>query len=488
MSSELDRLLSEVLMKITPGFEEKESILALAKELKQKIENAAQKAGLEMEVRVEGSIAKNTWLSGLPDIDIFMRVPPTVLREAFGTVYLDIAKKATADAQQIERFAEHPYLEVMLGSQRKKTRINIVPCYRVKKGEWRSATDRTPFHTDYVKPLLNDEVCSEIRLLKRFMKGIGIYGAEIKVGGFSGYLCELLVLFYGSFLQVLKASSNWKTRTFIDMETHYKGRECELELIFEDLLVIVDPVDKGRNVASAVRQERLNEFVAASRAFLGNPSMKFFYPSETEPFSPEELLRVIRNRGSSFVFIHFGRVKAVSDILWGQLYKSLKSLRKLIKQYDFKDIRSAVWSDEKGLNTFLLEVEHRCLPPLKKHFGPPLEKKNECKRFLQKHVSVVSTFSGPRIEEGRWVVDIRRRFTDLCELLKLKLEDGGRNAGMAELVSQAIRKNVKIVVDEGISQMYTRNQDFRRFFTEYLKGRPKWLILNRDNKQKRRFG
>ena len=31
------------------------------------------------------------------------------------------------------------------------------------------------------------------------MQGIGVYGAEIKVGGFSGYLCELLVMKYGGF-------------------------------------------------------------------------------------------------------------------------------------------------------------------------------------------------------------------------------------------------------------------------------------------------
>ncbi|MDH5447654.1 MAG: CCA tRNA nucleotidyltransferase [Candidatus Bathyarchaeota archaeon] len=471
MVSKLERLLSKVLKKTTPSLEEKKHILALAKELKQKVEAAAQKARVDVEVHVEGSIAKNTWLRESPDIDIFMRVPPTVPRKAFGTLYLDIAKEATAGAEQIERFAEHPYLEAILD----ETRINIVPCYRVEKGKWKSAADRTPFHTDYMKPLLNEKLCGEIRLLKRFMTGIGVYGAEIKVGGFSGYLCELLVLFYDSFLQVLKAASNWKPRPLIDLEGYYEERERELKLIFEEPLVIVDPVDKGRNVASAVRQERLDEFVAASRALLDKPSTEFFYPSETKPFNSEELLQAVRNRGSSLVFIRLGRVKTVPDILWGQLYKSQRSLRKLVKRYDFRVIRDAVWSDEKSLNVFLLEVEHRCLPPLKKHLGPPLEKKNECERFLQKHTGSLRTLSGPRIEEKRWVVEITREYTNVVELLGDKLKDGGRNAGIAELVSQAVAKDLKILVNEEILSLYSHNQKFAKFLTEYLKGKPKWL-------------
>lgn len=471
MAKKLERILSEVLEKISPSIEEKKRILVLTKELKQKVEAAAQKAGQDVEVRVEGSIAKNTWLKESPEIDIFMRIPSTVPRETFGNIHLDIAKEATAGAEQIQRFAEHPYLEAILDG----TRVNIVPCYRVKKGKWQSATDRTPFHTDYVKPLLSDGLCGEIRLLKRFMKGIGVYGAEIKIGGFSGYLCELLVLSYGSFLKIVKAASNWKTRTFIDLEGYYNERVSELKLIFEEPLVIVDPVDKGRNVASAVRKEQLDEFVAASRALLNKPSTEFFYPSKIIPFSPEELLQVIRNRGSNLVFIRFGRVKAVPDILWGQLYKSQRALRRLLKQNDFRVIRDAVWSDEKNLNVFLLEMTHRFLSPLKKHLGPPLEKKHECESFLQKHTNSSWTLSGPRIEKGRWVAEIAREHTDVVELLEDKLKVGGRNTGVAELVSQAVAKNLKILVNEEILPTYSHNQDFAIFLTEYIKGKPKWL-------------
>jgi len=45
---------------------------------------------------------------------------------------------------------------------------------------------------------LTPELRREARLLKKFAKGIGTYGAEIKIGGFSGMLIDSLVLYYQS--------------------------------------------------------------------------------------------------------------------------------------------------------------------------------------------------------------------------------------------------------------------------------------------------
>ncbi len=191
-----------------------------------------------------------------------------------GEVGLRIAKKAAGKYEQIERFAEHPYLEVFVQGYR----VDIVPCYDAKPGEWQSATDRTPYHTDYIKKHFTAEMRSEVRLLKRFMQGTGVYGAEIKVGGFSGYLCELLVMKYGSFAQTLEAFAHYNRRLVIDIENYYAGRQHEVSLLFPEPMVIVDPVDKGRNVASAVQPVKLYDFMAASRAFLRNTKQRFLFP------------------------------------------------------------------------------------------------------------------------------------------------------------------------------------------------------------------
>jgi tRNA nucleotidyltransferase (CCA-adding enzyme) len=425
---------------------------------------------VEAEVRVEGSVAKDTWLREEPEIDIFLRLPTSMLREAFGTVCLEIARKATEGFKQIERFAEHPYLEAFVD----EVRVNIVPCYKVKPGEWISATDRTPFHTDYVKPLLDERKAGEVRLLKRFMKGVGVYGAEIKVGGFSGYLCELLILQYGSFLEVLKEVGDWKGQTIIDYERHYKDAE-KVKQIFEEPLVMVDPVDKGRNVAAAVRKERLDEFIAASRAFLLNPDKSFFCPPEVEALDSRELVKKINVRGSAIIFLSFGKVTAVPDVLWGQLYKSQRSLRKMIQQHDFTVLRDYVWGNEENLCVFIFEVDNRSLSSIKKHLGPPLRKRLDCEKFLRKHVGADSTVSGPHVEAGRWVVEVKRKHRDVVDLLREELRDGGRHIGVAELVSGALADSMEVFVNDEVLKLYSANSGFAKFLTEYLDGKPRWL-------------
>ena len=471
IASNMDRVLTSVRKKTTPSEKERKEVLSLADTLVERVKTAAEKAGVKARVRIEGSVAKDTWLRGEPDIDIFMQLPTSTPREAFGTTCLRIAKEATKGSRQVERFAEHPYLEAFVNL----TRVNIVPCYRSKPGDWISATDRTPYHTNYVNPRLNDRLRSEIRLLKRFMKGINVYGAEIKVGGFSGYLGELLTLHYGSFINVLHSAADWRQPWTIDYENHYKGRENEVQKIFEEPLIVVDPIDRGRNVASAVRKQRLDEFTAASREFLKQPRLEFFYPKETKIFKKAQLLQTIQKRGTALVFVKFGKTDAVPDILWGQLYKTHRSLRKMLHQNHFNVIRSTVWSDEKNLGVFLFEVERHLLPATKKHLGPPIGKMVECENFLRKHVKSSATLSGPYLEDGRWVVEIKRKHTDIVDLFREKLKEGGRQAGVAELISKALTSSMEIRVNEEMMTTYLANNYFAKFLTGYIKGKPKWL-------------
>lgn len=471
MQRKIEKVCAAVLEKVTPKKRERAKMEALAEKLEIKVVSASKDFGIESEVRVEGSVAKDTWLSRERDIDIFMRVPTTVPRKSLGSICLKIARKATEGSKQIERFAEHPYLEAIVDD----TRINVVPCYGVERGEWLSATDRTPLHTNYVKKNLKEQMKGEVRLLKKFMKGTGVYGAEIKVGGFSGYLCELLILRYKSFVNALEAFAQHKKRMVIDIEGYYKGRENELELLFKEPLVTVDPVDRGRNVASAVQPKKLYTFVAAARAFLGNPDTKFFYPPETAALPAEELEQKLAKHGSAIIFLTFEKVDAVPDILWGQLYKSKRSLHKLIQLNDFSLLRDLVWSDGKTINMFIFELEQRFIPLVKKHLGPPLEKKNECEKFLLKHMKSPNTISGPYIEDGRWVVEICRKHTDAVVLLKDKLGDGGRSTGVAEKISKKLRKGFQIFVNEEIIGVYKKNSEFAKFLTEFLSGKPRWL-------------
>jgi tRNA nucleotidyltransferase (CCA-adding enzyme) len=467
----IQTISERVLKKITPKKSERARVEALSQNIEQKISLVCQNEGLNAIVRVEGSVAKDTWLSENPDIDVFIRFPTSVPRKSLGEVGLRIARKAAENALQVERFAEHPYLEVFMDGYR----VDIVPCYDATPGEWKSATDRTPYHTDYIKQHLSIQLRREVRLLKKFMQGIDVYGAELKIGGFSGYLCELLVMYFGSFFKVNKAFAAYTQRIIIDLEGFYLNREKELGLLFPEPLIIIDPVDKGRNVASAVLPQKLYTYIAAAREFLKKPAIKFFYPPKPKVYSTRALKNHLLKRGSTVIFLKVKQIEAVPDVLWGQLYRSKRSLSRLLELNDYNVLRDNVWSNEKNLSVFFFELESQKLANIKKHLGPPIEREVECNKFLAKYAINQGVVSGPYIENGRWIVELPRKNTDAATLLKEKVTNGGKNSGVADLIAMSIKEEFKVLVNSEVVEFYNENREFSIFLTGFLAGKPFWL-------------
>ena len=150
----MQEITQQILERITPTERDRKKVEAITLEMEQKVASACKEEGVEAVVRVEGSVAKDTWLRENPDIDVFMRLPTSIPRKNLGDIALKIAKKAAGNYEQLERFAEHPYLEITVQGYR----VDIVPSYNAKPGEWQSATDRTPYHTDYIKKHLTAQL------------------------------------------------------------------------------------------------------------------------------------------------------------------------------------------------------------------------------------------------------------------------------------------------------------------------------------------
>jgi tRNA nucleotidyltransferase (CCA-adding enzyme) len=443
----------------------------VAEELNARLVREAERSGLQVEVRLDGSVAKDTWLKGDADIDIFLRVPVSLSRADLETRCLGVARRALKGYPIIERFAEHPYVETHV----EKVRVNVVPCYDVPKGQWRSATDRTPFHTEYVISHLDPSQSKEVRLLKAFLKGVGVYGADVKVSGFSGMLCETLIMYHGSFMKTLEQAQSWKTPITIDLEHHYAGREGEMLDLFEEPLVVIDPVDRGRNLAASISTRRLWEFVAAARAFCIKPSRNFFTTRKVAPPSTASFRQEMQRRGWNLLAIELGPVDAVVDVLWSQLYRTERALRNLLSQQGFNVTRSASWSNEKDLNVILFELESLILPPMRKHLGPHVVRSQASQLFLYKHLSEGRSISGPWVDEDRWAVGQLRENTSAVELLRSRIRDGGRHVGVASKIAPVLKRRHRILTGSALTDFYRRNQDAAEFVTRFLKGRPTWL-------------
>ena len=196
-------LEEEVLATLRPTQQERDHVCGLAKRLLASIAESGKAQGM-----VVGSIARHTWLRGDRDLDVFMLFDPSLPREELELQGLALARSiAGAYTDKFhEKYAEHPYINANIDD----VDVDLVPCYKVDSAtKIQSAVDRTPFHTRYITDKINGLI-DDVLLLKRFTKAGGIYGSDQMTEGFSGYLCELLVLHYGGFTPLLEAAAGWR--------------------------------------------------------------------------------------------------------------------------------------------------------------------------------------------------------------------------------------------------------------------------------------
>ncbi|MBU0762866.1 MAG: CCA tRNA nucleotidyltransferase [Candidatus Altiarchaeota archaeon] len=377
----------------------------------------------EVEPVLVGSLAKDTDLKDNKDIDVFIQFKPEVERKKLETEGLRIGKevfKRLGVEFEID-YAEHPYVKgVFEGFS-----IEIVPCY--SGAEILSAVDRSTLHTEYVKKKLSkNKINDEIRLLKLFMMGVGVYGAEAKVEGFSGYLVELLTIYYGSFEGVLKSARGWNIPVILDIENLWDRPESIVKFFTKADIVVVDPVDRTRNVAAAVSTECLSKFMVKSAEFLGKQSIDFFFPPEKPVKSVEELEGIMKSRGTKFFALVFKHEKINENTLYAQLRKTSKQLVRDLEDMEFTVFKHGFHTNEKDTSAIILEFEVHELPELVHHIGPPtnLDAVHQ-ERFTTKYAN-----EKPYIKDGRWVVDTKRKHTNartaLDELVNKK--DGfGKN-------------------------------------------------------------
>lgn len=431
---EMEKIFKEVLDKVTPKPDEHEMEVKLADLFIKKLSKKDVKSILV------GSLAKKTDLRGDKDIDIFIMFNPNVSRKKLEEKGLEMGKeifKKLKVKYEID-YAEHPYV---MGNY-KGYDVEIVPCY--SGGKMLSSVDRTPLHTHYIKRKLmsNRKLRDEIRLLKQFMKGINVYGAEAKVQGFSGYLAELLTLEYGSFLNLLKATAQWKLGEItLDPERHWEDPSALKHFFTKASLIVVDPVDRDRNVAAAVSKQKLAEFVIAAAEFLKNPSIEYFFPKEGKVKSDKELLKNIEERGTRLIAFVFKHGKVNPNSLYDQIRTTEKALKQEIHEYEFKIFRSGFWTNEKDASIILLEFDVWSLPRIKHHLGPPIDvdQKNQ-EKFLEKYAK-----DKPYIKDGRWVVNTEREYKNIEQLTPKILKERRGFGKELRKASTKILQNKEIV-------------------------------------------
>lgn len=442
-----------ILKDIKPTETEQQDLDEMSQKLVSFLEKTCQKENIDAKIEVVGSVAKHTALKGKSDIDVFMAFPLDINENTLKQKGLYLAHKCSDHfgGDAAHHFASHPYVTSDIG----EFEVDLVPCYSIEDGsQLKSAVDRTILHTRYVKGKLTPEGCDEVLLLKRFMDVTGTYGSEFKVGGFAGYLCELLIIKYGSFEETLKQATTWQHGHIIDLENYGTGGN------FNDPLIVIDPTDKNRNVGAALRLNKFAEFIQSARNYLSSDNKKdYFYPLD-KPLDKNKILNQLDKRGSEFIAIRFDIPDMPLDTLHPQLKMTTESLAEKIDNEEFNVFKADYASNEVDSSVILLEMASSKLNAIKVNKGPKVYLNKACNNFTTKYGA-----SNCHIEDDLLVHTQKRQFSNVNDFIK----DIFTQKNISKIkVGKNIRKNIIDTYEFVTLNELASDGDYLQFLDDFI--------------------
>src|SRR3989344_5614079 len=344
----------DILKDIKPTREEQlklsQEVNSFLKKLNSKLKDAKAITG--------GSFAKNTWLRGNYDIDIFVKFN---------------YNKYKLKSDQISN---------LLQKQLKGFKFTKLHGSR-----------------DYF----------EIRLAKQFFHVNNLYGAESYIKGFSGYVLELLIIYYKSLNNFLKAASKWKDKEIIDIKHYYKDKNDVLfslnEAKKQSPLILIDPVQKDRNASASLSKEKFDLFIKTANSYIKNPSSSYFIEKkfDIKQIKADIILEIIPLKGKQ-------------DIIGAKILKSIEYIKNKLDEEDFI-VNKFDWHFDKETYAWF-NIKNLTLPKEVKHYGPFLKDEKNIINFKKKWKKYKLQKDNKRV-----FVIIKRKYTKANDYLKVLVKD-----------------------------------------------------------------
>ncbi|MDD1779235.1 MAG: hypothetical protein LUQ65_13800 [Candidatus Helarchaeota archaeon] len=426
MEISLQPLKAEVLSLILPTEEENQKLASLYGNVKQSLEITAKKLHINPSfIQNHGSTGvKQTHLRGTSDLDIFVGLNPSDYlplinlplkerKKALEDLFLGYVKNwfiPAAEAAGFKRYevsyAEHPYLIITYGEYE----IDVVGCfnldydYILSKGPI-TAVDRTPWHSKLIAEKLSYQQKQDVRLLKAFFKANYVYGDKATLGrfGFTGFSAEMLIYFFKSLEKVFSNFAQLQT-TPLD----FFNRPAEVVKRFsrfaDDYLIIIDPVDKNRNLASSISKRAYEYAVFQIHRLLTAPAPEFFIKtppalpkaSILERFLPHFVVVEFRNESG----IHYTEIR-------DRLYSACEKVRKLLEKESTGENRFGTTFFEVYFEGQMFAAVFYCtipfIEPSYSRKGPPDSKSTNIQQFRKVHPDAF-------LREGFYYASIQREF------------------------------------------------------------------------------
>ena len=368
------QILDQVLNEIQPDRNYEKEIFERLNEIIKKI-NKSQK---NIKAVLGGSGAKGTWLKTF-DADIFVLFDYKKYRDKSGKLS-DILEKILKNRfkKNIRLHGSRDYFQI----KENNFTFEIVPILKITRAEQaKNITDVSPLHSNWVKK--HKKLIDEMKLTKQFCQSQNIYGAESYIRGLSGYVCEILTAYYGSFLSLIKNASKWNDKIVIDAQKYYRGKDVFKMVNTSKLaspLIVIDPVQKDRNAAAALSAEKFEAFKNAAKGFLKNPSKKFFAKKDLHSIFSE-----LKNKNKKLIIIEAGPLNGKIDVVGSKLVKIYEFLKKKLQNHDFV-IFSSDWEwNKKDDAIFYFLFDKKQLSKTIEVEGPPLEMQQHAENFRKIH-------------------------------------------------------------------------------------------------------
>ncbi|MHA1865834.1 MAG: hypothetical protein ACTSVB_03595 [Candidatus Heimdallarchaeaceae archaeon] len=449
----------------------------------EKINSDLSSIGVIGRVEKQGSFVRRTYLNEDDTYDLVLILKkdekpnvPRILDQLVERLKNDRIQKQPIQITKI--VGKMPYLRMIANG----ILVNLFVGFDISPEQSKmSIFDLIPLHTSYIITHMSSNEKKDVLLLKKFMKSIGVYRNEIGAIGFNGYLCELLILFYGSFRSAIKAIAKWKPRVLIDMKKNKQVIEDVDAQTIELLggyypLYVSDPLAPRNNVAADVSINQFNSVISAANVYLYAPSLSFFlYQPVTLP-SFETLVQKIKMSGKTILVLSFYRRHQESEICWQQALNMKKAFTKELERnrYLIERIQPFITDEYYGIFISLFKSKPQVTV---RREGPSIFDGKASANFLKTFSTHVDVVSGPYIENQKWVIYFANRGQDVILFLQSLVHSNTFILEVDSFLKLEIKNKLKIhSVETTLKDLYNTDIEFAEQFYLFVERKPLWIL------------
>ena len=478
---------NKVLEVIQVQWEQHEQVREILSILKEKIQMDLSSLGYISRVEIQGSFVRKTYLSEDDTFDILLILQRSDKPKVHQILdALEKRLKKDRIKKELITVTKHtgkiPYLRIFAGDEL----VNLFVGFEVTPGEENTSIfDLIPMHSQYLITHMKEEDRNEVLLLKKFLKTIGVYRSEVGSVGFNGYLCELLILYYGTFYNTINAISKWKARTIIDLKKNIEKSE-DVDLLTSEILIkyyplyVPDPLNPKDNVAADVSLDHFTSVVAAANTYKFESKINFFEDLLCEIPDYSNLLRKILQSGREIVVLITKRNRQESEICWQKTMSMKKAFQTELfnNNYILERSKTFVSDEYYGLFMSLMDVN----PQISIRKEGPLINSEESLKFLKQYTKHIDVVAGPFIDNGRWVIHFTKKGQNVYEFLESLVKKNTFMLNVDSFLKIEIKEKLKIYgTDEHLREIYTNDSSFAESLFLFVERKPMWVCNLKDN-------